>query len=361
MSNTEKIEQLAAILMVGLIVGGAVSILFPFLPALILAVILAIATHPVFRWLARRLGDREVMAASLLTLAFFCLLVVPVIIGGVALVDFIPRLVERVHRAIAEGPPAPPSWLGNLPLVGERLLARWQEVFVDANSFLKEMRPHILKLTSWMLSAGGHAGQVLLQGLISVFVLFFLYRDGTALAARLRRVTERLGGARGLHLLDVAEGTMRSVVYGLLGAAVAQGFLATIGLWLAGVPGAVFLGTLCIILAMIPVGLIMVVLLPACGWLFYTGQTGWGVFLLVWSVGVVGQVDNFIRPVLISRGANTPIAVVLLGVLGGLATSGVLGIFIGATVLAVCYALLKEWSDGQGPVYPAADHGDQRR
>jgi len=116
------------------------------------------------------------------------------------------------------------------------------------------------------------------------------------------------------------------------------------GLWISGVPGYVFLGVACILLAMIPVGLIMLVLLPAAGWLFYSGSSGWGTFLLLWSVLVVAQVDNFIRPVLISRGANLPVVVILIGIVGGLAVGGILGIFVGATLLGVLYTVIREWS-----------------
>jgi predicted PurR-regulated permease PerM len=101
--------------------------------------------------------------------------------------------------------------------------------------------------------------------------------------------------------------------------------------------------------ALIPVGLIQVVLLPAAGWLiFYKGQIGWGIFLFIWSFTVIGNIDNFLRPMLISRGANVPFLVVLLGVLGGLAAGGILGLFVGATLLSVFYTMLKEWAAVEG-------------
>ena len=137
---------------------------------------------------------------------------------------------------------------------------------------------------------------------------------------------------------------MRSVVYGILGAALVQGILAIFGLWISGVPNPVFIGTVAGVFALIPIGLIQVVLLPAAGWLiFYKGQIGWGIFLAIWSFTVIGNIDNVIRPMLISRGANVPFLVILLGVLGGLAAGGIIGLFVGATLLAVFYTMLKEW------------------
>jgi predicted PurR-regulated permease PerM len=120
--------------------------------------------------------------------------------------------------------------------------------------------------------------------------------------------------------------------------------MAIFGLWISGVPSPVFIGTVAGVFALIPIGLIQVVLLPAAGWLiFYKGQIGWGIFLAIWSFFVIGNIDNVIRPMLISRGAKVPFLVVFLGVLGGLAFGGIIGLFVGATLLAVFYTMLKEW------------------
>jgi len=159
----------------------------------------------------------------------------------------------------------------------------------------------------------------------------------------------RLAGEKGRNLLFVAGATMRSVVYGILGAAIVQGIMAIFGLWISGVPSPLFIGMVAGLFALIPVGLIQVVLLPAAGWLiFYKGQIGWGIFLFIWSFTVIGNIDNFLRPMLISRGANVPFLVVLLGVLGGLAAGGILGLFVGATLLSVFYTMLKEWAAVEG-------------
>jgi predicted PurR-regulated permease PerM len=140
---------------------------------------------------------------------------------------------------------------------------------------------------------------------------------------------------------------MSSVVYGILGAAAAQGALATFGFWLAGIPGWLFLGLAVGALALIPLGLTALILFPAAGWLFYTGQTGWGIFMVIWAI-VVGNIDSYIRPVVISKGADLPFIIVFLGIMGGIATGGILGLFIGATVLGLFYTLLMEWSVGEG-------------
>jgi predicted PurR-regulated permease PerM len=186
--------------------------------------------------------------------------------------------------------------------------------------------------------------QIILMTVLGLIIFFFLLKEGRSIRMSLEKMAVRLAGEKGRHLLFVAGSTMRSVVFGILGAAIAQGIMAIFGLWISGVPNPVFIGTVAGVLGLIPIGIIQVVLLPAAGWLiFYKGQIGWGIFLAIWSFSVIGNVDNVIRPMLISRGAKIPFLVVLLGVLGGLASGGIIGLFVGATLLAVFYTMLKEW------------------
>jgi predicted PurR-regulated permease PerM len=195
-----------------------------------------------------------------------------------------------------------------------------------------------------MLSAGTGVVQLILITVLSLIIFFFVLKEGRSIRTSLERMADRLAGEKGRHLLFVAGSTMRSVVYGILGAAIAQGVMAIFGLWISGVPSPVFIGVVAGVFALIPIGLIQVILLPAAGWLiFYKDQIGWGIFLAVWSFTVIGNIDNVIRPMFISRGANVPFLVILLGILGGLATGGIIGLFVGATLLAVVYTMLKEW------------------
>ena len=194
-----------------------------------------------------------------------------------------------------------------------------------------------------MVSAGAGMARIILLTIFSLIIFFFLLKEGRPIRTGLETMAVRLGGEKGRHLLLVAGATMRSVVYGILGAAIVQGILAIFGLWISGVPNPAFLGMVAGLFALVPVGLIQVVLLPAAGWLIFKGEIGWGIFLFIWSFLVVGNVDNVIRPMLISRGAKVPFLVVLLGVVGGIAVGGILGLFVGATLLSVFYTMLKEW------------------
>ena len=172
---------------------------------------------------------------------------------------------------------------------------------------------------------------------------FFFFRDGAYGARRLRVLVDKVAGPRGRHLLDVAERTMIGVVYGILGTALAQGALAAIGLWLAGVPGALFLGLLTTLLSFIPFGP-PAVWLPATIYLFSVDRIEWGIFMGLWGFLVVSTVDNIIRPYFISLGSALPLLLVYLGVLGGIVAFGFLGLFIGPTLLAIAYTIVREWT-----------------
>jgi predicted PurR-regulated permease PerM len=182
-----------------------------------------------------------------------------------------------------------------------------------------------------------------LEFLLALFIAFFLYVYGELLADRLVASLRRIAGDRADPLIAVTGETVRGVVYGLLGTAVVQGMLTTFGLWIAGVPSPVLLGVVAGALSVLPIGAPMV-WLPAAIWLFATGETAWGIFMLVWGAAVISMADNVVRPYFIARGAKLPFLLTMLGVLGGAIAFGLLGIFVGPVLLAVGYTLVLEWS-----------------
>jgi predicted PurR-regulated permease PerM len=206
------------------------------------------------------------------------------------------------------------------------------------------------------VGAGGLLGQGLLQMTLTAFVAFFFYRDGDAFVARIRAGLAHLAGALGGDILQTVRHTSDGVVYGLLGTAIAQGVVAGIGFVIAGVPAAALLGAATFVLSLIPMGPPLI-WGGAALWLFEHGQTGWALFMVVYGALVISSIDNFIKPLLISRGASLPIALVLLGVLGGVIVFGFVGLFLGPVFLAVGYALLLRWT---APAAPSA-YGDSPR
>ncbi len=340
---TRRIEQVIGVSILLLIALGCVYVLRPFLPALLWATILSISTWPAFRWMEAKLHGRTSLAAALMTLLLAIGFLVPLAILGTSLAENFAKFASHLIGVLESGPPPPPSWVGDVPLVGEQLRNLWQSYAGDATRFAAIAREYVTPATNWLLAVGGTIGRGVLDLTLSIVAAFFFFRDGANGAERLRVLVDRVAGPRGRHLLEVAERTMIGVVYGILGTALAQGVLAAFGLWLAGVPGALFLGLLTTLLSFIPFGP-PAVWLPSTIYLLSIDRIEWGIFMGLWGLLVVSTVDNIIRPYFISLGSALPLLLVYLGVLGGIIAFGFLGLFIGPTLLAIAYTLVREWT-----------------
>jgi predicted PurR-regulated permease PerM len=344
MESQQRIEQIVVIALLMLLAVGCLAVLRPFLSALLWAMILSFSSWPLHAWLVRRLRGRRTLAALLMTLLVAAIFILPLAAVGTGLADSVAKVGGMVAVLLREGPPGPPAWVAGLPIVGPDLAERWLEVERLGAGWTAELKPYLDTGLNWLLSLGVRLGEAILEVSLSVLVAFFFFRDGAEGARRLDAAVKRLAGDRAQQLLAVAGGTVRSVVYGVIGTALAQAALQGFGLWLAGVPAAFFLGFLTFFLGFVPVGPPLV-WLPAAAWLLYNGAFGWGLFLVGWGMFVVSGVDNVLRPYLISRGSNLPLLLMLFGVLGGLLAFGFLGVFLGPTLLAVGYVLFREWSD----------------
>jgi predicted PurR-regulated permease PerM len=236
-------------------------------------------------------------------------------------------------------------------LIGSRAAAYWDDMIGDRTHLLAELKANLDPIRAFAIGSGAALARGLVALAFSVFIAFFLYRDGETMARRLLGTIVRIFGERGRHLATLAVNTTRGVVYGILGTALAQGVLAAIGFEIAGVPAAALLGLVTFFLSPIPIGPPLV-WLPAAAWLYFHGQTGWAIFIVVWGGAVVSSVDNFLKPLIISRGSNMPFVLVLIGVLGGAVAFGFIGVFLGPTLLAIGYALLAEWSREPGESFP---------
>lgn len=343
MNTSKNIEQLIAISLLVLLLIGSYLVMQPFISALLWAALLCYATWPLFSRLNTRLKDRRNTAAALLCIALTAVVVAPISLVAFSLAENVSKLNDMLHIVLAQGLPSPPSWVAGLPLVGTNINAVWLAAVNDTASLLEPLKRNLPELSKWLLGRGVALGHGILQMSLAMFILFFLYRDGEALAHRLSNALTRIGGDHARKLLLLAGSTVKGVVYGILGTAIAQGILAGIGFWMAGVPSALLLGLITFFLSVVPVGPPLV-WLPAAAWLYYQGQVGWAIFLVVWGIAVVSSIDNFLKPYLISQGAAMPFVLVLLGVLGGLAAFGFVGVFLGPTLLAVVYSIVRDWT-----------------
>ena len=353
MRSEARIEQLVGIALLVILAIGCILVLRPFLSALLWGLILAFSAWPLHAWLVERLGGRRTLVAGLMTLLIAAVFILPLVAVGTGLADSVATVVGIGRALLAQGLPGPPVWAAEIPLVGGQLHAYWEGLAQQGTAWTGALTPYLEQARGWALGTGLWLGEAILQLSLSVLAAFFFFRDGAAGARHLAAAVERLAGPRAQTLLAVAGGTIKGVVYGIIGTALAQASLQAVGLWLAGVPAAFFLGFLTFFLSFVPMGPALV-WLPAALWLFYDGALGWGVFMALWGFFVVSGVDNILKPYLISRGSNLPLILVFLGVLGGVLAFGFLGVFLGPTLLALSYTLLREWSALRGPLSPEA-------
>jgi predicted PurR-regulated permease PerM len=334
---------------------GCLVVLRPFVSALLWAVVLSFSSWPLYRRLLRLVGNRRSLAATFMTLAMVLTLLLPFVIIGTTLGSSVKEFTVATQHWIQGGPPAPPAWLAKVPVVGGKAVDYWQSFAQDSAKLWTQAQGWIEPVSKWLLKGGLALGGGLLELTLSIFIAFFLFRDGVSLAQRLTASVERIGGERGQHLLGVAGKTVRGVVYGILGTALAQAVVAGIGFLIAGVPGVALLALITFFASVVPIVGTALVWLPAALWLFNQGSTGWGIFMLIWGVGVA-NLDNIVKPWLISQGSNMPFILIFFGVLGGAIAFGFIGVFLGPTLLAVGFRLVKEWSAAR-PSSPAA--GDE--
>ena len=210
-----------------------------------------------------------------------------------------------------------------------------------ATGIVAKVTPYAADTGKWVLAQVGGIGGMLIQFLLVVTIAAILYSGGESGARLARRFGRRLAGERGENSIILAGQAIRGVALGVGVTAIVQTVLGGIGLAVAGLPFASLLSAVMLMLCIAQIGP-MLILLPAVGWMYWSGDTGWATALLVWSL-IVGSLDNFLRPMLIKRGADLPLLLIFAGVIGGMLSFGLIGIFVGPVVLAVTYTLTLAW------------------
>ncbi len=333
-----------AVLFIGALIGASIWILQPFLGAAIWAVTIVTATWPLMVSIQERLWGRRSLAVAVMTVILLCILIVPLWLAIGAIVSNADRLTDWIRTLSSFEFPPPPSWLVRVPLLGNDLALAWEKTAVAGiEDFVKKLAPYGGDAIRWFITEVGGFGVLVLQFLLTVLFSAILYAKGEHAGARVKRFGRRLAGSRGEYSVLLAGQAVRGVALGVVVTALAQSALAGLGLAIAGVPFAGMLTALVFILAIAQLGPALV-LLPAVIWLYMTSSATWGTFLLIWAL-TVGMMDNFLRPVLIRRGADLPLLLIFSGVVGGLIAFGLIGIFVGPVVLAVAHRLLTAWID----------------
>ncbi len=346
----EWVQPLIALVLVVAIVGASFLVIAPFLVAMLWAIIVVSATWEQFSWLSARLGGRDGLAASLIVGVLMLFILVPLVLASVEFAQQLTRLARLLQQQIESGIwPALPAWLQNLPYAGEWLQTQWAGLQQQDLQVLTPLKGLIAPLAKMMLSMAGSFGAGMLMLLISLLIAGVLYANGETIHRWVLAFSHKVAPNEGIRLLAVAHTTVRGVVNGFIGAAIAQGAFAWFGYALAGVPHALSFGLATCLLSVIPGGP-MILALPAIGWLYQHGSVGWAIFVAIWTLFAVGSIDNVVKSLVIGRNSPLPIVLILFGVAGGAMSFGLLGVFLGPILLALVYALLKNWVNSDDKV-----------
>nr|WP_313065197.1 AI-2E family transporter YdiK [Achromobacter animicus] len=345
---------LLVIVMLLALMIGSLYVLRPFLPGLIWATTIVVATWPVLLSIQRHCGGRRWLATVAMLLILLFVIVLPLYQAISTLALHGGAIMAAVKSLPDYALLAPPAWIGSIPLAGPRIAQEWQTLSdAGAGGLLARIEPYLTTAAHWLLGHAAIVGVFVMHMLITVIIAGILYSKGDIAADFARRFANRLAGQRGVAAIRLAASAIRAVALGIVVTAVVQSALGGIGLWIAGVPAAGILTALMVMLCLAQLGPFLP-MLGGVAWLFQNDMKLAAAVLLVWAI-VVGTLDNLLRPLLIKRGVNLSMLLILSGVLGGMFAFGIVGLFIGPVILAVTSTLLKAWIDEVPPpadVYP---------
>jgi len=315
----------------------------PFMTMMLWALILAITIYPLHQMLAARIGGKQGLASTLIVLLAVAVIITPTVMLGSHFADSVHDLVKGVHENTLQVP-APSDKVASWPVVGKRVHALWSQAHDDLPAVVKSMQPKIGDLASKALGIVAGLGGSLLMFVFSFIVAGIMMAWGESGAQAMLEIFERVAGlARGKEFTALSTATVRAVASGVIGIACIQALLIGVSLLIAGVP---FAGVLAVIVLVLGIAQLpaLLVTLPAIGWIWASGEYA-TVPAVAYSVllFVAGFADNVLKPIMLGRGVDAPMPVILIGALGGMATSGILGMFIGATLLALGYQIFMRW------------------
>lgn len=337
-------RTLEAAIRIGLVVLLALwcfNIVSPFIMLVLWGTIIAVAIYPLFVKFSALLGGRRKLAATLMTLFALALLITPTVMLTESAIENSKVLAHQLREGAISIPP-PPEKVQGWPLVGKKIYSTWDLAANNLGEALRTYKPILEGLGKRLLSAAAGAGAAVLQFIVSIIIagVLLVYAHSSSKAVEV--VAARLmGAASGKEFADMAGATIRSVAQGVLGVAVIQSILAGIGLLAIGVPYPGIWTLLVLLLAIMQLPSI-IILGPIIIYVFTVSATVPAIVFMVWSL-LVGLSDNFLKPLLLGRGLDIPMLVILMGAIGGMLLSGIVGLFVGSVVLAVGYRLFMMW------------------
>jgi predicted PurR-regulated permease PerM len=330
------------VLFISILIGTSFWIARPFLPAIIWATMIVIATWPVMIRLQKVMGGKRGRAVAAMSVALLLVFVVPFSLAAITVYENSGAAVEWLNSLRSQPLPQPPSWVEGVPMVGSKAAGAWREAAEGGpEGLVARVAPYVGQIFNWFVGTLGGLGVLIIQFLVTVLICAILYSRGEGVSRVIRLFGRRMAGTQGEDSVILAGKAIRGIAMGVVGTALLQTLATGIGLAIAGVPAAALLTVLVFVLCIAQIGPALI-LFAAAGWLYWSGSHVAGVLLLIYALPVIA-LDNVVRPVLIRRGVDLPLLLIMSGVIGGLMAFGIVGIFIGPVVLAVAHALLKNW------------------
>jgi predicted PurR-regulated permease PerM len=334
------IELTIRISVLGLLVYLSFVLIRPFLTIAIWSVVLTVALYPVYDWMVDLLGGRRRLAAALLTLLSFLIVIGPATWLALGLIDSLRTLSERLDLS-ALALPQPPETVKSWPLIGDPIYQFWDLASNNLQAAFAKIAPHLKPVGSSLLQIAADAGSGAIKFFIALIVAGFLYSPAPSLVDAVRKFSRRLASGRGEEFVRLAGATIRAVSRGVIGISALQAFFAGLGLMVAGIPGASLITSAVLILGIIQIGP-SIVLIPLVIWSWTVMETTTALLFTAYMIPV-NLLDNVLRPLVMGRGLETPILVILIGVIGGTISFGITGLFLGPIILAVIWELLMAW------------------
>jgi len=338
--TTQAIEIAIRLGLIFLILAWCLQILTPFIGLVAWGAIIAVAIYKPFLKLVEKLGGRKKLAVTLIAVVSIAAILIPVISLSSSMIESATTIGDQIESGeISISPPS--ESVREWPLIGEKTHALWNQASVDLSAFLNRYPDQVTTVGKKLIGVAKGMGAGVFQFIISMLIAAAFLSGAESAGAAMRRLATRLAGERGEPLLDLSTATIRSVAVGVIGIAFIQAVLGGLGMMFAGVPAAGLLAIVILVLAIAQLPPILV-LLPVIFYVFSVESTTVAVVFMVWSI-LVSMSDAVLKPIFLGRGVDAPMLVILLGAIGGMITSGIVGLFIGAVILALGYKLFQVW------------------
>lgn len=336
-------DTLIRVGLIGVLAVLCFRVFSPFLNLMIWSIILAVTLYPLHQMLARRIGGRQGLTSTILVILGIALVVVPTWLLMNSFADSIQRLVGAVQQNTLQIPP-PREGVKNWPVVGKNLYDIWSQARADLPALAQSMQPKLGALARDAVSMVASIGGTMLLFLASFIVANIVMAYGDSVARGGRAIFSRVAGSsRGESLAKLALATIRAVALGVIGVAAIQALLIGLALLIAGIPVAGVLAIIALVLGIAQVPA-LVVTLPVIIYIWASGDYSSAAAIVHTIILLLtGIADNILKPLMLGRGVDVPMPVILFGALGGMASGGILGMFVGATVLALGYELFTTW------------------